>query len=290
MTGGTCQTISWTATDPANAASLLTYVLTYSTDGGSSYPNAIATLTNQDQGANSFSWAVPVTAGALYRVKVRAISPSGGSGEAFSSSNITVTAADAAVITADPITLHPGWNLVSLQLMPTCVPSTTTTVTGDPIKSVLAPALARINAVWYWTGGASGSWQSWAPESPANSLHSMTDGKAYWVLVNGTGTIDFTYQGRKGPAGGGFPTTPYNYVAGWNMVGFKSTIPKFVSTYLGGTCGTTYGAPIYAWDAAGQGWASPSPGCGTTLDDNMFPGSGYWVNFNTAWTVNAGAD
>lgn len=285
LQGGTCQTISWTATDPANADGLLDYVLAYSLDGGSdNYPYPIATLENQEQGSNSFCWAVPVSAGTQYRVKVTATSPNG-SDSAASSSDIIVAAADAAVIPAT-VTLQTGWNLVSLQLMPICVPSTTTTITGQPITSVLADALTtgRIESVWYWPGGSTGQWQSWAPggDTPV-SLTSMTDGKAYWIKA--TGGTTFTYLGRKGPPGGGFPTTPYSYVVGWNMVGFKSTsTTKHVETYLGGTCGTTYGAPIYGWNAATQAWTSP--GC----TDDMIPGSGYFVNFNTAHTVNAPAD
>jgi len=43
---------------------------------------------------------------------------------------------------------------------------------------------------------------------------------------------------------------------------------------------------MYSWDAATQAWTTPSTFCG----DNMNPDSGYWVNFNVAHTVNAGAD
>lgn len=280
LQGGTCQTITWTASDPSDPTWLLNYALEY-WHGGAWV--SIATLSNRDQGSQSYCWAVPTPGAATYLVRVSATGP-GGTASDQSDAAFTVTAADAAV-TAATVTLKQGWNLISLELMPTCVPSTTTTVTGYPIESVMSDALARISGVWYFTGGASGTWQSWAPGAPS-SLKSVTDGKAYWVLVSTGANIPFTYQGRKGPAGGGFPTTPYAYVVGWNMVGFKSTITKHMDTYLGGTCGTTYLSPMYSWDAATQAWTTPSTFCG----DNMNPDSGYWVNFNVAHTVNAGAD
>jgi hypothetical protein len=128
----------------------------------------------------------------------------------------------------------------------------------------------------------------WSPGAPS-SLTTMTDGKAYWVYASSGGT--FTYLGMKGLPGGGFPTTPYNYVVGWNMVGFKCTtaVTKTVEVYLGGTCSgssPTYVTPIWCWDAVNQVWVSPSPGC----TNPMTSGLGYWVLFNTAHQVNAGAD
>jgi hypothetical protein len=111
----------------------------------------------------------------------------------------------------------------------------------------------------------------------------MTDGKAYWVKVNVDCTL--SYQGRICPAGGGSPPT-YSYGTGWQMVGFKSTIAKAVAAYLGGTCGTTYVAPIYCWNATTQAWCSPSPDCVASMN----AGSGYWVFFNSAHTMTPGCD
>jgi len=284
--GGTCKTITWTASEPADSTYTLTYVLKYSTNGGSSYPNTIATLSNRDQDSQSFCWAVPTTADTDYRVKVE-VTGCGGMASA-ASTNFAVTTADTNVI-SETMTLKQGWNLISLELMPTCCPSTNTsccTGCSYPIEGVMADALSRVYGVYYYTGGASGTWQMWSPGAPS-SLTTMTDGKTYWVYVTAGADIPFTYQGRKGPGGGGTPyAAQYTYPAGWNMVGFKSTINQRVQDYLGGTCGTTYDVPLWNWDAASQEWVLPTsrPDC----TDDMTPGSGYWVEFNSAHTVDAG--
>lgn len=284
--GGTCKVIRWSATDPADPTGTLNYTLQYSADGGSSW-NDIVTLNDREQGEHTFCWAVPLTAGTNYKVKATATSPGGGSASDESDANFTVAAAEAGV-NIYTVNLKTGWNLVSLQAMPVCCPSTSTSCAACayPIESVLADALDSIQSVWYWTGGSTGTWLSYAPGAPS-TLTTMTDGKAYWVYASADDS--FSYLGRKGPGGGGFPTTPYSYVPGWNMVGFKSTINKTVQEYLGGVCGgasPTYVTPIYCWDETSQVWCSPSPGC----SDNMTPTKGYWVYFNTAHTVNAGAD
>jgi hypothetical protein len=279
--GGTCHAITWTASDPVDATGTLDYTLEYSDDGGGTW-TTIAVLTERDQGSNTFCWAVPTTADTDYQVQVTADSPSGGTGS-DASDDFAVTTADTAV---EPATLNlkQGWNLVSLELMPVVCPSTSTSYSCSyPIESVLADCLDRIESVWYYPQGVGTTWLHWAPGVPS-SLTAMTDGKAYWIYISAGVDTSATYLGRKGPAGGGFPTTPYQYYVGWNQVGFKSTSDKEVQTYLGGTPGTTYIVPIYGWDAGLQAW--------TTLaaDDDMTSGDGYWVYFNVAHTVNAGAD
>ena len=63
---GTTQSITWTATDNTGVASV---DLAYSTDGGATYPNAIATgIPN----SGSFAWTVPNTPTTTARVRVTA--------------------------------------------------------------------------------------------------------------------------------------------------------------------------------------------------------------------------
>jgi hypothetical protein len=67
----------------------------------------------------------------------------------------------------------------------------------------------------------------------------------------------------------------YDVVAGWNMVGFKSTVNATAVSYL---AGTEY-VRIYlykngAWDLI------PSP-----YSDDMEPGLGYWVAFTSSGTI-----
>ncbi|MBI3097529.1 MAG: hypothetical protein HYY93_04680 [Planctomycetes bacterium] len=83
--GGSTQTITWTATD---ANGVTTVDLHYSTDGGSTFPDPIASgLAN----TGSFGpWVVPSIDSNTVRVRVLARDPAGNGGTAVSSSNIIV--------------------------------------------------------------------------------------------------------------------------------------------------------------------------------------------------------
>lgn len=277
--GGTCHAISWNVTSSI-AGDPAIIVLEYYNGGW----NAIVTLRNRDQGAGAFNWAVPDDV-AITKVRITATVGSISS-PTVESNTFTVTAAEAGLTTAT-INLQAGWNLVSLAIMPTCCPSTSTScgTSANSIDSILANAITldRVDSVWYFTGGPSGTWQSYAPGAPS-VLTRMIDGKAYWVKVTAGGGVAATYQGRKCPAPPDSPPTYTDYVAGWNMVGFKSTVGGVqLQNYLCGTCGTTYSVPAYSWDPA-LGYQSVN--CATALT----PGLGYWVYFLTPCTVSPGCN
>jgi len=217
---GTCQTISWTASDPSDPTAKLTYKIELSTDGGGNYSTTIAVLPDKPQGSYSFTWAVNGTPSTQCRIKVTATNPgSGQSGYDASDVDFRIDAATCAVETASQA-LPAGWSLISLPVIPVCT----------NIESVLGPILDKVKAVWYYTGGASGTWKSYAPGLTSPTLTTMEAGKAYWInLDTGGGTL--TFQGRKWACPGATPPT-YSYVAGWNLVGYKSKVTKTVSTYL----------------------------------------------------------
>ena len=162
-----------------------------------------------------------------------------------------------------------------MPIIPTCT----------SVESVLAGTVGTltpyVNSVWYFTGGPSGTWQSYAPGAPS-SLTTMEAGKAYWVnLATGT-PVSFTFQGRKCAAGLG-PPPSYNTVAGWNMVGLKSTIAKQVQAYLGTCPSTYYLLPIYEYTGGAY--------LGLSLcADSMTVGKGFWVYYNTAGVIFPGCD
>lgn len=261
--GGTSHVISWNVTSSLPSEPV-TILLEYDAAGW----HTIVNLPNRDQGTGSFSWAVPDNT-AIDLVRVTATVSGLPINIDVSDAVFTVTAAAGGLMPAS-IVLRAGWNLISLQLMPTCT---------SP-DSILADYISDVESVWYYT---SSGWQFYTPGGPYPL--DMTDGKAYWVKMT-TGPHTITYQGRKCPLGGGMPSN-YAYPAGWNMVGFKSTSGTTkVKDYLGLTCGTTYTIPIYCWDATGQVWCTPSPGC----EDFLIPGQGYWVKFLTAHEVSPGCD
>jgi hypothetical protein len=276
--GGTVQNITWTAADSPDATARMTYTIKYSTDGGASYPNTIATLTNQAQCSSctcSYSWAVPNITTTQAKIQITATDPAGNSAVSVSSSVFSITASACGVDTVN-ITLNTGWNLISLQENPI----------NTNIDSILSSVIPSVTSVWLYDSvcpSTSATWYSYAPGAPSTLL-TMESGKAYWVNMAAGGPFTLTFQGRKCPCPPASPTTFTVCRTGWNMIGFKSTIAKPVQSYLAslGTCGTAYLAPI-------NGYAS---GAWTTVNctDNMTAGSGYWIYINSTGTINPGCD
>jgi len=265
---GSTQNIKWTANDATNTSARLNYEikLHYGTD-----PDVtIATLTNQPQGSNTFSWAVADHPSTTCVIIVTATNPTSGlHGADQSDNNFTITTASSPVQTGT-IELKTGWNLISLPLIPTNTNPT----------YILGTVLDQVEKVWYYSGGNSGTWYSYTPPPPSgtiipSNLTAITDGKAYWVKAKEGCTL--TFQGRKAPpvpsTGTSAPQMPsvYSYVAGWNMVGYKSTTTHTVADYLGSN--TSYQAPILGFNAEDQIW--------TSVDNStsMVPSQGYWVFF-----------
>ncbi len=162
------------------------------------------------------------------------------------------------------IDLVEGWNLISLPLIPL-----------DPdIEVVLAGIMDDVTSVWYWDAATGPPWKSFAPDAPYN-LHSMEDGKAYWINMEAARTLNIA--GTVMPEGGGIPHD-YDVVVGWNMVGFKSTADNVtVEVYL---AGTEY-IKIYGFED-GAWFTIPGTAYNTTY---MVPGLGYWVAFIEPGTI-----
>ena len=81
---GSTQNITWTGSDAEGVAS---YDLAYSTDGGTTYPNAIATVPGT---ASSYAWAIPPTPGTTMRVRVTGQDVNGNAGADASDANFTI--------------------------------------------------------------------------------------------------------------------------------------------------------------------------------------------------------
>jgi len=160
----------------------------------------------------------------------------------------------------ESIYLVEGWNLISLPLIPL----------DSAINVVLAGIMEDVISVWYWAG----SWYSFGPGHPSN-LQKMEDGKAYWINMEADQTLNIA--GTVMPEGGGMPHD-YDVVAGWNMVGFKSTADNVtVEVYL---AGTEY-IKIYGFED-GAWFTIPGTAYNTTY---MVPGLGYWVAFIEPGTI-----
>jgi hypothetical protein len=276
---GSTKSITWTASDPADSTARLNYQVELSIDGGSTYPITIARLVNQAQGNQAFSWAVTDNVSNNCKIQVTATNP--GStlyNTAASANNFAITVADLPVTTAT-IRLYPGWNLVSLPLIPT----------NTAVQNILGPIADTIEAAWYFSGGTAGTWTSFVP-GVTSTLNTMSDGKAYLIKVHGYSTdtsvpfgggswpsyVDLTFQGRMGPALTSTPPT-YSYLAGWNLLGYKSTQSHTLKEYLG----LDANAVLTAY------WFNTSAGSWEMIDVNgtMTSGAGYWIYLPVAKVV-----
>jgi hypothetical protein len=81
---GSSQSITWTATDNVGVSSV---DIAYSTDGGATYPNAIATAIAN---SGSFAWSVPNITSTTARVRVQARDAAGNVGTGAIASNFTI--------------------------------------------------------------------------------------------------------------------------------------------------------------------------------------------------------
>jgi hypothetical protein len=159
------------------------------------------------------------------------------------------------------ITLVAGWNLISLPLIPL----------DSSINGVLADILDNVISVWHYDAAAK-RWYSFTPGA-SSDLTWMKDGEAYWINMKAAQNL--TLAGTQVPKGTKVPPT-YDVVAGWNMVGFKSTANNVTAAdYLKGI------EPVRIYYFEGGVWKLiPTP-----FSEFMKPGLGYWVAFTALATI-----
>ena len=223
---------------------------------------ATRTVGTLDSGATStnYTWTVECTGDGFSRITV---SPSGEvGGEAIPADALipaTITVRQG-VFDEASIGLVEGWNLISLPLVPL----------DSDIDAVLAGILDYVISVWHYDT----DWHTFVP-GVASDLDSMEDGKAYWINMEAAQTLNLA--GTEMPKGTQLPPA-YDVVAGWNMVGFKSTATNVTAEdYLAGTeYVRIYGFKNGAW------FTIPGP---TYDDPKMEPGRGYWVAFTEPGTI-----
>ena len=221
----------------------------------------VGTLNSEATSAN-YTWTLQCTGDGFSRITV---TPSG---------KVDSIAIPAAALTPDTVTVRQGdfdeasidlvegWNLISLPLIPL----------DSAINVVLAGILDNIISVWHYDAETTAAWHNFAPGAPPD-LNSMKDGKAYWINMEVAQTMNLA--GTEMPKGAQLPPA-YDVVAGWNMVGFKSTATNITAEdYLDGT---DY-VRIY-WFEDGTWFTIPKP------DEYMMePGLGYWVAFTLPGTI-----
>ncbi|KXA97739.1 hypothetical protein AKJ39_03020 [candidate division MSBL1 archaeon SCGC-AAA259J03] len=163
------------------------------------------------------------------------------------------------------ITLEKGWNLISLPI----IPENTAT---EAVLSGFGDAVDNVVSVWGYDA-LDGQWMTYTPGVPTPptfpSLRVMEDGKAYWVKMEETATLEI--EGREMPVGGGGVIPPtYVLRTGWNLVGFTGVTQKTRDAYLGMVEEQVTGMTVFGYDT--------DKGLYTVRPSTMLtPGQGYWV-------------
>lgn len=227
------------------------------------YETRTVGILNSGDTSTNYTWTLECTGAGFSRITV---SPSGKVQGEVEWEDIPTDALTPATVTVEQgvfdkasIGLVKGWNLISLPLIPL----------DSDIDVVLAGILDYVISVWY----RAGSWDTFVPGAPSD-LDSMEDGKAYWINMQAANQT-LNLAGTKNPVPPALPPA-YDVVAGWNMVGFKSTATNVTAAdYLAGT------EPIRIYGFKDDAWFMISP----PYNDPMVPGLGYWVAFPEPGTI-----
>lgn len=158
--------------------------------------------------------------------------------------------------------LMPGWNLISLPLIPTA---------GDPDS-----VFSSINGKWdvlryYDVADTTDHWKEYSKIKDYNDMPSLTESMALWIHMKESAKLNLS---------GSIPsTTDIQLVRGWNFVGYPSLYDKELSSALN----NPNIKKVEAFDPT----ALPTFLKQLTSGDLMLTGFGYWVYAKrvTTWTV-----
>ncbi len=179
------------------------------------------------------------------------------------------------------VTLQPGWNLVSLNLLPV----------RTNIADVLVGLAGNYDLVYAWDG-AGQHWLKYDANGPVygNTLNTLDHSLGFWIHLTGTQAMSLAVCGSA-------PTsTNINLVTGWNLVGYPSSVTRALPGALSDHGVGTDFSLVYAYHASDSGdpWKLfDRTGAPFANDLNqMFPGWGYWINVNASstWSVAYPAD
>jgi len=207
-----------------------------------------------------------VVGGYYYTYAVRAVDKAGNPGEpAFATTEEAVYTK--ILPETRTIELYPGWNLISLPLIPV----------NSSIEAVLSgmdPDYTEVVEVVWAYDAATSKWHFYSPNVPVSDLTEMVDGKGYWIYLKEPAKL--IIEGYEMPPEPGVTPPVYHLYKGWNLIGFKSTEPMPASEYLAGVANKY--VIVFGWDNADKSWSTVAfPAGSPAIDENLVPGRGYWI-------------
>jgi hypothetical protein len=166
-------------------------------------------------------------------------------------------------------TLQPGWNLVSLPVIPE----------NKAITEVLASVAGKYTLVQAYDA-ASDTWKSYDPALPpeASQLLTLDEETAFWIRMSELGNLTLA---------GLLPIyTEQDLVAGWNLITYPASEPRNISTALS-TIGGKY-TQVLRYEAGEPTlWKRYNTGIPAWANSltQMSPGWGYWIYVTEACTL-----
>ena len=168
------------------------------------------------------------------------------------------------------IPLKPGWNLLSLPLIP-----------PNPAPGqVMATVAGQYSSVWAFDACGTGSYKSFDPQVPAfaNTLTTISPEKGLWVLATTTSTLSLN-----GTAAGALSV---QLCTDWNLVSWPRLAPMSPAGAFAGI--STCLVDVYGISPTG-GWLTYSPAVPSFANTltTLQPGKGYWVRVSQSclWEV-----
>ncbi|MFN8589699.1 MAG: SdrD B-like domain-containing protein [Candidatus Eisenbacteria bacterium] len=234
---GTSQNITWTATDDVAIAGV---DLAYSTDGGATYPNAIATNIGN---SGTYAWTVPSVPGANYRVRVTVRDGGNNTAADASAANFTVVGWTVTASAGAGGSIAPsGTTVVADGATPSY---TITPATGYHVADVLVNG-SSVGAVTNYAFAAIHSDQTIAASFAINT-YTLT------VNVVGSGTVakspdQATYTHGTAVQLTATPTPPFVF-AGWSGDTTGTTNPVTIAMTGNKTITATFSQHTYVWNA-----------------------------------------
>jgi hypothetical protein len=158
------------------------------------------------------------------------------------------------------IQLEEGWNLVSIDLIPS----------DTSLDAILKSIENDYDAVQYYdSSDVNDPWKHYHISKPSqlNDLGELNHRIGFWVHITKTGGTTFDYTGRAF-----FRTQYITLKPGWNLVGYPSLTDKIRPVGLGILIFGVDVDAIFTFNGATQTWEAVGPG------DDFEVGRGYWVH------------
>jgi hypothetical protein len=231
-------------------------------------PQSQATHTNPNQRTWNVNWTAPSAGTGAVTLWVAGNAVNGNGNNGGDGWNLNSFVVPEAPKPQNDITLKEGWNLISVNL----IPSDT-----NP-GAVLSSISGSYNAVqWYDSADSNDPWKhNRTGKLFGNDLTEINETMGFWIQVTQPGDTIFTSSGTEPVQNQSIALHP-----GWNLVGYPSLSDKTRDVALNNVIFDTDVDSIQAFNATTGAWENVG------ASDYFKVGRGYWIHsiVETAWEV-----